>query len=237
MRWEVCGRLERLLTFQFLFHVASWCYGEGLQELVELDETILKQSIVLCDRSIITKVHFATTTTRGHWISSLLSYLTGNRQYQSPLRRLCLARDMRRGAWCKIPLHPVVRSNVPGDDASGEIYCYFVTFLSRACRTALTTLAQKLSSVRKKEPPNNITANILFGPDSTVTTDTIFDLITLLAKQYLYRCKSEERVPLVSVFRKQLKRRRMSEEYGSTRPFYLNSVPVALDGLIINLSW
>ena len=51
-----------------------------------------------------------------------------------------------------------------------------------------------------------ITENLVsFGVDSTVITDTIFDLIILLAKQHLYRCKFEQSVPLASVFRKQLK--------------------------------
>ena len=45
----------------------------------------------------------------------------------------------------------------------------------------------------------------MFGIDSTVITDNMFDFIILLAKQYLYRCKFEQSVPLVSVFRKQLK--------------------------------
>ena len=56
---------------------------------------------------------------------------------------------------------------------------------------------------------------MLFGVDSTVITDTIFDLIILLAKQYLYRCKFEQSVLQISVFRKRLKLRYKLEEYSS----------------------
>ena len=67
-----------------------------------------------------------------------------------------------------------------------------------------------------------ITENlVLFGVDSTVITDNIFDLIILLAKQYLYRCKFEQSVPLVSVFRKQFKLR--LEEYNSKITFQENA--------------
>ena len=65
-----------------------------------------------------------------------------------------------------------------------------------------------------------ITENrVLFG----VITDNIFDLIILLAKQYLYRCKFEQSVPLVSVFRKQLKLRHKLEEYNSKITFQENA--------------
>ena len=58
-----------------------------------------------------------------------------------------------------------------------------------------------------------ITENLaLFGLGSTVTTDIIFDLTILLAKQYLFQIKFEKCVPLVSVFRKQLQERYMLEE-------------------------
>ena len=69
-----------------------------------------------------------------------------------------------------------------------------------------------------------ITANlVLFGIDSTVITDNIFDLIILLAKQYLYRCKFEQSVPLVSVIKKQLKLRHKLEEYNSKITFQENT--------------
>ena len=69
----------------------------------------------------------------------------------------------------------------------------------------------------------NLKNLVLFGVDSTVITDNIFDLIILLAKQYLYRCKLEQSVPLVSVFRKQLKLRYKSEEYNSKITFKENA--------------
>jgi len=69
-----------------------------------------------------------------------------------------------------------------------------------------------------------ITENfVLFSLDSTVITDNIFDLIILLAKQYLYRCKFEQSVPLVSVFRKQLKLRYKLEAYNSKFTFQENA--------------
>ena len=64
---------------------------------------------------------------------------------------------------------------------------------------------------------------MLFGIDSTAITDKIFDLIILLAKQYLYRCKFEQSVPLISVFRKQLKLRHKLEEYNSKITFQENA--------------
>ena len=70
----------------------------------------------------------------------------------------------------------------------------------------------------------NITENlVLFGIDSTAITDKIFDPIILLAKQYLYRCKFEQSVPLISVFRKQLKLRHKLEEYNSKITFQENA--------------
>ena len=78
-----------------------------------------------------------------------------------------------------------------------------------------------------------ITENlVLFGLDITVTTDTIFDLIIILTKQYLYPCKFEKCVPLVSVFRKQLTRRYMLEEYNSKMLF--EEYTFNYDGIIIN---
>ena len=64
---------------------------------------------------------------------------------------------------------------------------------------------------------------VLFGIDSTAITDKIFDLIILLAKQYLYRCKFEQSVQLISVFRKQLKLRHKLEEYNSKITFQENA--------------
>ena len=76
--------------------------------------------------------------------------------------------------------------------------CYFTR---RFCR-----LLENLSTSCETACNIRITENlVLFGIDSTAITDKIFDLIILLAKQYLYRCKFEQSLPLTSVFRKQLK--------------------------------
>ena len=69
-----------------------------------------------------------------------------------------------------------------------------------------------------------ITENlVLFGIDSTAITDQKFDLIILLEKQYLYRCKFKQSVPLVSVFKKQLKLRHKLEVYNSKITFQENA--------------
>ena len=69
-----------------------------------------------------------------------------------------------------------------------------------------------------------ITENlVLFGIDSTAITDKMFDLIILLSKQYLYRCEFEQSVPLISVFRKQLKLRHKLEEYNTKITFQENA--------------
>ena len=64
---------------------------------------------------------------------------------------------------------------------------------------------------------------ILFGIDSTAITDKKIDLIVLLAKQYVYRYKFEQSVPLVSVFKKQLKLTNKLEEYNSKITFQENA--------------
>ena len=43
---------------------------------------------------------------------------------------------------------------------------------------------------------------ILLGIDDNIKTDNAFDLILLLAKQYLYKCKIEKRLPNIDIFRK-----------------------------------
>ena len=95
--------------------------------------------------------------------------------------------------------------------------CYFTRRFWR--------LLENLISTRCKTAVNiKITENlVLFGIDSTAITDKIFDLIILLAKQYLYRCKFEQSVPLISVFRKQLKLRHELEEYNSKSTFQENT--------------
>ena len=79
--------------------------------------------------------------------------------------------------------------------------CYFTRRFWRVLENLISTSCETAYNIK-------ITENlVLFGIDSTAITDKIFDLIILLAKQYLYRCKLEQSVPLVSVFRKQLKLR------------------------------
>ena len=77
--------------------------------------------------------------------------------------------------------------------------CYFTRRVWRILDNLISTSCETACNIKIIE---NL---VLFGVDSTVITDNIFDLIILLAKQYLYRCKFEQSVPLVSVFRKQLK--------------------------------
>ena len=59
-------------------------------------------------------------------------------------------------------------------------------------KTLISTSCETVCNIKITEDP------VLFGVDSTVITDNIFDLIILLAKQYLYQCKFEQSVPLVS---------------------------------------
>ena len=63
----------------------------------------------------------------------------------------------------------------------------------------------------------------MFGVNCTVITDNIFYFIILLAKQYIYRCKYEQSVSLVSVFRKLLKLRHKLEEYNQKSTFQENT--------------
>ena len=76
--------------------------------------------------------------------------------------------------------------------------CYFTRRFWRLLENLISTSCETACNIK-------ITENlVLFGIDSTAITEKIFDLIILLAKQYLYRCKFEQSVPLVSVLRKQL---------------------------------
>ena len=95
--------------------------------------------------------------------------------------------------------------------------CYFTRRFWRLLENLISTSCETAVNIK-------ITENlVLFGIDSTAITDKIFDLIILLAKQYLYRCKFEQSVPLVSVFRKQLKLRYKLEEYNSKITFQENA--------------
>ena len=95
--------------------------------------------------------------------------------------------------------------------------CYFTRRFWRLLENLISTSCETACNIK-------ITENlVLFGIDSTAITDKIFDLIILLAKQYLYRCKFEQSVPLISVFRKQLKLRHKLEEYNSKITFQENA--------------
>ena len=84
--------------------------------------------------------------------------------------------------------------------------CYFTRCFWRLLENLISTNCETACNIK-------ITENlVLFGIDSTAITDKIFDLIILLAKQYLYRCKFEQSVPLISVFRKQLKLRQKNNK-------------------------
>ena len=96
-------------------------------------------------------------------------------------------------------------------------HCYFTRRFWRLLENLISACCETACNIK-------ITKNIvLFGIDSTAITDKIFDLIILLAKQYLYRCKFEQFVPLVAVFRKQLKLRHKLEEYNSKITFQENA--------------
>ena len=59
-----------------------------------------------------------------------------------------------------------------------------------------------------------LTENIvLFGSDKDFVSDVTFDLIILLAKQYIFQCKVAQSKPLLSVFQKQLKCRYEIDKY------------------------
>ena len=59
----------------------------------------------------------------------------------------------------------------------------------------------------------SLTENIiLFGTDTDFYSDNTFDLIILLVKQYIYRCKVEKCMPTFSVFKKMLKVRYLVDE-------------------------
>ena len=56
---------------------------------------------------------------------------------------------------------------------------------------------------------------VLFGIDSHIKTDDVFDLILLLAKQYIYSCRFNNSLPTVDVFLKRLKYRYEIELYNA----------------------
>ena len=56
---------------------------------------------------------------------------------------------------------------------------------------------------------------ILFGADTNMCTDPVLDLVILIAKQYLYRCKMEKSTPRLYSFINHLKQRFLLEEYNA----------------------
>ena len=64
--------------------------------------------------------------------------------------------------------------------------CYFTRRFWRLLENLISTSCETACNIKIAE---NL---VLFGIDSTAITDKILDLIILLAKQYLYRCKFEQ---------------------------------------------
>ena len=56
---------------------------------------------------------------------------------------------------------------------------------------------------------------IVFGIDDNIKTENVFDFILLLAKQYLYKCKIEQQLPNIDIFRKNMLYRYKIEEYNA----------------------
>ena len=48
---------------------------------------------------------------------------------------------------------------------------------------------------------------VLFGTDNNIKTDNVFDLIILLAKLYIYKCKFDKTAPSIPSFKNQLKQK------------------------------
>ena len=62
---------------------------------------------------------------------------------------------------------------------------------------------------------------VLFGTDNNVKTDNVFDLIVLLAKLFIYKCKLEKTVPTIFSFKRQLSQKYRVEEYNAKINFEL----------------
>ena len=56
---------------------------------------------------------------------------------------------------------------------------------------------------------------IIFNTDIRLKTDTVADLIILLAKQYIFKCKLDRSLPCLNMFIKELKYRYKIEEYNA----------------------
>ena len=71
-------------------------------------------------------------------------------------------------------------------------------------------LKEKCETAKNVRLTENI---VLFGSDANFVSDVTFDLIILLAKQYIFHCKIAQSKPLLSVFQKQLKCRYDVDKY------------------------
>ena len=71
-------------------------------------------------------------------------------------------------------------------------------------------LKEKCETAKNVRLTENI---VLFGWDKDFVSDVILDLIILLAKQYIFKCKITQNKPLLSVFQKQLKYRYEIDKY------------------------
>ena len=56
---------------------------------------------------------------------------------------------------------------------------------------------------------------VLFGTEIDMKTDTIFDLVILQAKQFIYRCKLDKCLPTLSCLIQQLMLKYKIDEYNS----------------------
>ncbi|WP_419627691.1 hypothetical protein, partial [Thiolapillus sp.] len=56
---------------------------------------------------------------------------------------------------------------------------------------------------------------VLFGVKENVVTDRVIDLIILLAKYYIFKCKLQGSTPIAKIFIKSLKQRYIVEKYAS----------------------
>ena len=56
---------------------------------------------------------------------------------------------------------------------------------------------------------------VLFGVDNYMKTDSVFDFIILQAKQFIYKCRFDKRLPTLSSFVHQLTFRYKIEEYNA----------------------
>ena len=66
------------------------------------------------------------------------------------------------------------------------------------------------------ENATSVTLNesfVHFGHDSNFKSDDIFDLIIVLAKIFIYKCKSQKNIPQFDLFKRYLKRAFEAEKH------------------------